>query len=192
MVRWEPDSPARLMKAALALFAERGYEETTVAQIAERAGLTERTFFRHFADKREVLFPDNHAFEGAITGAVAAAPSDAAPLDAVAAGFGDAAEFLDGRRSFSRRRAAIIEVNPELRERELAKLDALTSEIADTLRARGVDGTTAHLTAETGMAVFRVAFARWTKGDGEATLAELLRDSFAQLRAVAATAISSR
>jgi AcrR family transcriptional regulator len=188
MVRWEPDSPARLMEAALTLFAERGYEETTVAAIAEHAGLTERTFFRHFADKREVLFPGGHAFETVVTDAVAAAPPDAAALDAVAAGFSAAAGFLDARRPFARRRAAVIDANRELRERELAKLDALTAEVADSLRARAVGDPTAVLAAETGMAMFRVAFARWAREDGEATLVQLLDESFQELRAVTAPA----
>jgi AcrR family transcriptional regulator len=188
MVRWEPDSPARLMEAALTLFSERGYEETTVAAIAERAGLTERTFFRHFADKREVLFPSGHAFESAVTEAVASAPAAVAPLDAVAIGLGAAASFLDQRRAFARRRAAVIDANRELRERELAKLDALTAEIARTLHARGVEEPAAGLVAATGMAMFRVAFERWSREDGEATLVGLLDDSFAQLRAVTAPA----
>jgi AcrR family transcriptional regulator len=176
------------MEAALALFAERGYEETTVAAIAERAGLTERTFFRHFADKREVLFPGGHQFQALATDAVAAAPAGAGPLEAVAAGFAGAAQFLDSRRAFARRRAVVVDANRELRERELAKLDALTVEVTGALRDRGVDDATASLTAETGMAMFRVAFARWARDDGESTLAALLDESFQQLRAVTASA----
>jgi AcrR family transcriptional regulator len=186
MVRWEPDSPARLMEAALTLFSERGYDETTVAAIAERAGLTERTFFRHYADKREVLFPATGQFEAAVLDAVAAAPAEVGPLDAAAAGVQGAAAWLDGRRPFARRRAAVIDANRELRERELAKLDALAGAVADALRGRGVADPTAGLTAETAMAVFRVAFARWAKEPGDATLSELSRDSFAELRAVTA------
>jgi AcrR family transcriptional regulator len=186
MVRWEPDSPGRLMEAALTLFSERGYDETTVAAIAERAGLTERTFFRHYADKREVLFPATGQFEAAVLDAVAAAPAEVGPLDAAAAGVQGAAAWLDGRRPFARRRAAVIDANRELRERELAKLDALAGAVADALRGRGVADPTAGLTAETAMAVFRVAFARWVKEHGDATLTELSRDSFAELRAVTA------
>jgi AcrR family transcriptional regulator len=188
MVRWEPDSPSRLQEAALTLFAERGYEETTVAAIAERAGVTERTFFRHYADKREVLFAGSDVFGTTVTDGVAAAPDDASPLEAVAAGLGAVAAGLDERRAFARRRAAVIDANRELRERELAKLDALTAEIARTLHARGVKEPAAGLVAATGMAMFRVAFERWSREDGEATLVGLLDDSFAQLRAVTASA----
>jgi AcrR family transcriptional regulator len=188
MVRWEPDSPSRLTEAALSLFAERGYEETTVAAIAEAAGVTERTFFRHFADKREVLFPSGHAFESAVTEAVSSAPPAVAPLDAVAVGLAAAASFLDQRRPFARRRAAVIDANRELRERELAKLDALTGAIARTLHARDVGEPAAGLVAATGMAMFRVAFERWSREDGEATLVGLLDDTFAQLRTVTASA----
>jgi AcrR family transcriptional regulator len=188
MVRWEPDSGARLAEAALGLFAERGYEETTVAAIAQRAGLTERTFFRHFTDKREVLFTGSGAFEQAVIAAVAAAPPEAAPLDAVAAGFLAAAGWLQERRPFSRRRAVVIEANRELRERELAKLAGLAVSIAETLRARGVGEPSASLSAEAGMAVFRVAFQRWTQEPGEATLAEVIGDMLGGLRTVTAPA----
>jgi AcrR family transcriptional regulator len=186
MVRWEPDSTARLMEAALTLFSERGYDETTVAAIAERAGLTERTFFRHYTDKREVLFAGSGEFAATVTDGVAAAPDGASPLEAVAAGLGAIAGQLDNRRPFARRRAAVVDANPELRERELAKLDALTVDIVDTLRDRGVAGPTAGLTAEAGMAVFRVAFARWASEPGDATLVQGLHDGFAELRAVTA------
>ena len=188
MVRWEPDSRARLAEAALGLFAERGYEETTVAAIAERAGLTERTFFRHFADKREVLFSGNDEFEMGIIEAVSAAPPEAPPLDAVAAGLFVAAAWLEERRPFARRRAAVIQANRELRERELAKLASLAVSIAEALRARGVAEPLASLSAETGMAVFRVAFQRWARQAGGATLAELAGESLDELRAVTAPA----
>src|SRR5690349_11408208 len=120
MARWEPDSRRRLHEAAFALYAERGFDNTTVAEIANRAGLTERTFFRHFADKREVLFAGSEVLQQAMVSAVAAAPESAAPLDAVAAGLDAAAARIPGRET-ARQRQAIITANPELQERELIK-----------------------------------------------------------------------
>src|SRR3979490_381159 len=85
MTRWKPDAQGRLMSAAIELFDEQGYEATTVAEIAERAGLTERTFFRYFSDKREVLFSGSHELQRLWLEGVAAAPADATPLAVVAA-----------------------------------------------------------------------------------------------------------
>src|SRR6478672_9355857 len=114
MGRWEPNARGRLEQAAIALYAERGFENTTVAEIAERAGLTERTFFRHFADKREVLFAGSGLFEEQMVGAVAAAPAGASPIDAAAAGLEAAAAMLQERRDFARQRQAIIAASAEL------------------------------------------------------------------------------
>ena len=98
MGRWEPDARGRLEQAALALYGERGFEQTTVAEIAERAGLTERTFFRHFADKREVLFAGAGALQELLVSTVASAPDSAAPIDAVAAALEAAGALLQERR----------------------------------------------------------------------------------------------
>src|ERR1700693_4399348 len=125
MVRWEPDSRGRLEQAALALFGELGYEETTVAAIAERAGVTERTFFRHFADKREVLFGGGPLLQDAIVAGVQGASPELSPLAAVAEGFAAAAELLQGRRQFALARSAIIGANPALQERELMQLASI-------------------------------------------------------------------
>ena len=188
MVRWEPDSRGRLEQAALALFGERGFEDTTVAQIAERAGVTERTFFRHYADKREVLFGGAGVLETALTSAVAGAPESSPPLDAVLAGLDSAASLLEERREFARRRQAIIAANSELQERELIKLASLVTAIAGVLSERGVPEPAASLTAEAGIAAFRVGFERWVAGPDDADLAALIRDSLDQLRAVTAPA----
>jgi AcrR family transcriptional regulator len=158
MSRWQPDAAGRLQRAAFELYAERGYEETTVAEIAERAGLTERTFFRHFADKREVLFGGSHRLQDLMVGAVTSAPASAAPIDAVGAALQACAAVLNDRQ-FSRQRQAIVAASEELRERELIKMATLTTAIAEALRGRGVKEPTASLTAEAGIAVFRVAFA---------------------------------
>src|SRR5947209_9169796 len=131
MTRWGPDARGRLMKSALELYAKRGYDQTTVAEIAERAGLTERTFFRHFADKREVLFAGSGALQELLVSTVADAPDSLAPIDAVAAAI---EAVLQERGEFSRQRQAIIAASAELRERELIKLASLSAALADTLR----------------------------------------------------------
>jgi AcrR family transcriptional regulator len=186
MVRWEPDARGRLEQAALALYGERGFEHTTVAEIAERAGLTERTFFRHFADKREVLFAGGAEFEDRIVIATAGAPDSLPPIDAVAAGVEAAAAFLQGRRDFARQRQAVIAANAELRERELIKLASIVSALAEALRRRGVGEPDASLAAEAGMAVFRVAFARWTAAANEEEFPKLVREAFDHLKTVSA------
>ncbi|WP_445167052.1 TetR family transcriptional regulator [Mycolicibacterium sp. Dal123E01] len=164
MGRWEPDSQGRLQQAALALYTERGFEQTTVAEIAERAGLTERTFFRYFADKREVLFAGQDSLLVQLTEAVVAAP-DSAPLDAVSSGLQALGAFFDGRRERSRSRQAVIDANPALQERELTKRAALSAAMADGLVQRGVPATTARLTGEAGAAVFHLAFEQWLAAD---------------------------
>ena len=122
MGRWEPNARGRLEQAALELYGERGFEQTTVAEIAKRAGLTERTFFRHFADKREVLFGGAGALQELLVRTVADAPDSAAPIDAMAAALEAAGALLQERREFARQRQAVIAANAELRERELIKL----------------------------------------------------------------------
>ena len=184
MVRWEPDSRGRLMEAALALYGERGFDNTTVAEIAERAGLTERTFFRHFADKREVLFGGGEEFEDALVGTVARAPQSMAPIDAVAGGLEAAAAMLEERREFARRRQSIIAASAELRERELIKLASVSSALADTLRARGLPDATATLTGEIAMAVFRTAYERWLDEANRQAFPKLIRESLGQLKDV--------
>ena len=134
MSRWEPNARGRLEQAALELYGERGFEQTTVAEIAARAGLTERTFFRHFADKREVLFGGAGALQELLVSTVASAPDSAAPIDAVAAALEAAGAVLQERRDYARQRQAIIAANAELQERELIKLASLAAAIADALR----------------------------------------------------------
>lgn len=186
MARWEPDSRGRLEQAAFALYGERGFEHTTVAEIAKRAGLTERTFFRHFADKREVLFAGSAALQDLLASTVVDAPEGMAPIDAVAAAIEAAGFQLEERRERARQRHAIIAATAELRERELIKLASLAAALADALRQRGVDEPAASLTAEAGIAVFRIAVDRWVDEANEGSLPELVRDSFGQLRAVTA------
>ena len=186
MGRWEPDSRGRLLEAAFALFSEHGYDATTVAGIAERAGLTERTFYRHFADKREVLFWGAGLLQEGVVAAVEAAPADASAIDAVAAGLAAAAERLQEGKAFARQRQAIIVTSAELRERELIKLASLSVAIAGALSARGVDAASATLSGEVAVAVFKIAFGRWITQTGDRGFAVLMTEALDELKAVAA------
>jgi AcrR family transcriptional regulator len=181
MARWEPDAAGRLREAAMALYTEQGFERTTVAELADRAGVTARTFFRHFADKREVLFAGSEELEQRMVDALAAAPQSASPMDAIAAALLTVAELFADRRDYSRRRQAVIAATPELRERELIKMASLATAFAGALQQRGVAPAVASLAAETGVAVFRVAFERWVAGPDDAELAEVMRATLADL-----------
>ncbi|WP_066360974.1 TetR family transcriptional regulator [Herbidospora mongoliensis] len=186
MARWEPNARGRLEDAALDLFTERGFDKTTIAEIAQRAGLTERTFFRHFADKREVLFGGSALLRDLLTGAVAEAPADASPLDAVAAALEKAGSLLQERHPYARRRQAAIEANEELLERELVKLASLADALATALRSRGVAAPEASVAAETGIAIFRSAYPLWVAADDSTQLPDCIRAAFATLRGLTA------
>ena len=186
MGRWEPNARGRLEQAATELYVERGFEQTTVAEIAKRAGLTERTFFRHFADKREVLFWGAATLQERLVSAVASAPDSAAPIDAVAGAIEVAGVLLQERREAARQRQAIIAANTELQERELIKLASLASALAGALRRRGVSEPAASLTAEAGIAVFKIAFGLWVDGDSGPDLPGLIDESLDELKAVTA------
>jgi AcrR family transcriptional regulator len=187
MSRWKPDPEGRLIKAAITLFEEQGYDETTVAEIAETAGLTKRTFFRYFADKREVLFSGSSELtERWIDGLEGASP-DASPMASVNAGLGEVAELFSDRHPFARMRSRIIAANPELQERELIKLQSLAGTIAAALRKRGVSHNASILAAQSGVTVFHVAFARWVDQDDPAAFRRLIDESLQELRSVTAT-----
>lgn len=168
------------------LYSERGYEQTTVTEIARRAGLTERTFFRHYADKREVLFAGSASLEKLLVDALDGAPESAAPIDAVATALDAAAAAFEGHREHSQRRQKVIAANVELRERELIKLASLSTALADALRRRGVADPAASLAAEAGIAVFKIAFERWVGEGDQRQVAELIRESLDELKAVTA------
>jgi len=186
MGRWEPNARGRLAQVALALYADQGFEQTTVAEIAKQAGLTERTFFRHFADKREVLFYGTEMLRDLLARAVADAPASATPMDAVSAAYQAACALLQENPERARLRNAIVSANAELRERELIKLAALASAVAGALRDRGVPEPTASLAAETGATVFKVAFARWVSEPGQADLPGILGAALEDLKGVLA------
>lgn len=185
MSRWEPDTRDRLERAALELYSEYGFEQTTVAEIAKQAGLTERTFFRHFADKREVLFGGSGALQDLLVSTIAQAAGSATPLDAVAEALEAAATQIQERRGLARQRKDVIAANAVLQERELIKYATLAAALATTLRGCGVTEPAASLSAEAGIAVFRVAFERWIE-DTDRDFPELIRESLVELKAVTA------
>jgi len=188
MPRWEPDAVVRLQTAAFELFAEQGFERTTVAEITRRAGLTKRSFFNHFADKREVLFgPISETQLEIVAQQVAACPDALPPLEAVVYGLQAAGDTLfEARRDAVRRRREIIDANPELAERELRKQAALTDAIAGALRKRGIDSETALLSAHVGVLVQQTALQRWTQSAENRPLRDFLSDALGSLRTIAA------
>src|SRR5579875_3319565 len=137
MARWKPDPQGRLVAAAIALFDRQGYDDTTVAQIAEAAGLAKRTFFRYFPDKREVLFRGADELQARWIAGIEAAPADRPAMAAVQAGLYEVAELFLDRHEFATMRSRVIAANPELQERELIKLQTLASAIETALIERG-------------------------------------------------------
>jgi AcrR family transcriptional regulator len=193
MVRWQPGAPERLQKAALELFATRGFEQTTAAEIAQSVGLTERTFFRHFSDKREVLFSGQHQLAQAFLAGVDAAPPGTAPIEVVASALRSAASFFpDDLRTHSRLRQSVIDQNPALQERELHKLATLATMLSDALGARGVDELAATLAAQSGVTVFAVAFTQWIREGEERSFAEITADVLGELLTLTGQAAASR
>ncbi|WP_199435306.1 TetR/AcrR family transcriptional regulator [Qaidamihabitans albus] len=183
MARWAPGASDRLQRAAMELFAEGGFEATTVAGIAERAGVTERTFFRHFADKREVLFAGEGQLEAVLVDAIAGAPADASLADLVVAALaavGGALQDVRGR-DFARVRNEIITANEQLQERELLKLAKLSHAVTAALLDRGVADVPARLAGDLVVSVFSTAFARWIAPDQTRDLVELQREGLAAI-----------
>ncbi len=189
MVRWEPGARERLQAAALELYAARGFEQTTAADVAESVGLTERTFFRYFADKREVLFDGQDRFEQAFLDGVAAAADGASAIDTVTAALRHASAFFpDERRPWSRQRQAVISANPGLQERELLKMAALAEAVAGALRERGLVEPQASLAAHACVTVFGVAFRQWIAVGEERSLPDIARGVLDELRVLTGSA----
>lgn len=185
MTRWQPGTEERLQEAALDLYATKGFEATTVSEIAQSVGLTERTFFRYFADKREVLFGRSNALNEIFAAGVHSAGPEVPPMEVVTAAITGAADFFtEDRREHSIRRQSVIVSHPELRERELQKMGSLAVTLAEALRARGVPETTAALAADSGITVFRIAFEQWVSESDGQTLVELERRLFDELKAL--------
>ena len=192
MARWEPGARERLQAAALELFATRGFEQVTAAEIAQSVGLTERTFFRHFSDKREVLFYGQQQFLQAFIDGVDAAPPDASPLEVIACALDAAASFFpDERRPYSRLRQSVIDTNPALQERELHKFAGLAVAVAEALRARGIGEPAATLAAQSGATVFGIAFAQWIRDGEERSLSGIASAVLRELVSLSAAATGS-
>lgn len=182
MSRWEPNAAERLGVAAVELFADRGYEDVTVAEIAERAGLTKRTFFRHFADKREILFHGQDAYREMFADAIAGAPTEASPLEAIGAALAAfAAGIPADRREFLAKRQAVIAANSDLMERDLLKAAALTNAMVDALVARGVAPPTANLAANVGALALGDAFQRWLAPGNRKSMSKLAEQALHKL-----------
>jgi AcrR family transcriptional regulator len=193
MVRWEPGARERLQAAALELFATRGFEQTTAAEIAQSVGLTERTFFRHFSDKREVLFYGQEQFLQAFIDGANAAPPDASPLEVIASALDRAGSFFpDERRSYSRMRQSVIDQNPALQEREVHKLAGLATTVAEALHRRGIGEPAATLAAQSGATVFGIAFAQWIREGENRSLPDIATGVLHELRNLTGTATGSR
>ncbi|MFI7008585.1 TetR family transcriptional regulator [Streptomyces sp. NPDC050145] len=188
MGRWEPNARGRLAEAALRLYAEQGFDRTTVAEIAASVGVTERTFFRHFTDKREVLFYGAEAALDLVTRAVAGAPESASPMVAVSGALQAFGAFFQEDPQRARNRDAVVSASAELRERELVKLDAFSLAMAGALRERGVAPRTATLAAEAGTAAFKIAYAEWMaigrSGEKDRELPGLFLEVLAELTSV--------
>jgi AcrR family transcriptional regulator len=185
MPRWAGDTRSRLRAAALGLYAERGYADTTVAMLAQSAGTTERTFFRHFPDKREVLFSEDEQLLAVLLGGVDGAPQGPA-LGLARAGVTALAQVLSSRRTELRVRAAVIAGVPELQERDAAKRAGWTAALTSSVRARGVPAPEAAIAACAAAGVLALAVDRWLDGparpgllvrvdQGFTTLAEVVR-----------------
>jgi AcrR family transcriptional regulator len=187
--RWEHDARERLQTAALALFAERGFDAVTVPEITARAGLTTRTFFRHFADKREVLFDGADDLPDLAAAVVRDAPAELTPVEVLVQRLPDFAvtAFEATGRDALRRRRAVIAAHAGLRERELAKMQRIGERLVAAFVERGADPLTAAVVAETGVALTRVGVARWLEADDDVPLAEHLRITLARLRDLLAT-----
>lgn len=174
------------MTSALELFAENGFEQTTALEIAQRAGVTERTFFRYFADKREVLFNRSGDLVDHVVEAIVSAPAHLAPLEIVGAAMTEAAELLEGNRQYARRRRDVVAANPSLQERELLKMFTLAASASAALRERGVAPLAADIAAETGTTVFRIGFEAWVDAGADVRFADCIQEGLAQLRELSA------
>ena len=184
MSRWEPNAKGRLEQAALNLYQEHGYEQTTVTEIAERAGLTERTFFRYFTDKREVLFGGQESLLKIYVSAIETAPDTATPIEIIIAALEAVVPIFQERHEIARQRQSVIAANPGLQEREMLKRATLASAMADALRRRAVTDPEASLAANTGAIVFHIAYARWVSEPDAPDLSRLIRSSFDQLKRI--------
>lgn len=173
------------------LYQERGFDQTTIAEITTRAGVNERTFFRHFPDKREVLFDGEADLRAALTQAIAEAPERLEPFKILLSAFRECARNLENNRPFAEPRWKVIAATPALRERELAKHAWLTDAVAEALRQRGVGAGPAGLAARTGWAAYQHAVQAWID-DPAQSLDARLSQAFDDLRALSAATPSTQ
>ncbi|KQQ01378.1 MULTISPECIES: TetR family transcriptional regulator [unclassified Rathayibacter] len=186
MGRWQPGAQGRLSAAALELYSERGFDETTVGDIAERAGVTERTFFRYFADKREVLFGTSALLQSAVVEAIAAADPALSPLETAMAGMDEAAAMVGESHEHGRRRAAVIAAHSGLEERELLKMARIAEAVAGALHARGASDAGARLAADLAVLAFSTGWSRWAGATDPDDLRAVVRATYDELRAAVA------
>ncbi len=187
MARWQPDARQRLVRAALDLFTEQGYDKTTVVQIAERAGLTRSTFFRHFSDKREVLVAGQDTLCRLLAEGIANAPKEATPLEAVAAALAAAAvAFTPERRDLGPQLQAVIAASSELQARDALKQTSLAAAMTEALRRHGVADPAASLAAELGVLAIKRAHTRWADPTNHQEFSELARQSLQELQTASA------
>jgi AcrR family transcriptional regulator len=183
MPRWDPQARDRLRDAALELYLERGYEDVTVAEITERAGLTRRTFSRYFTDKRDVLFAGSEQLPVALADAVRHADDALPPFGALLAAIVEIGELLVGRVPHAAQRRAVIKSSPELQERERTKFAAVTDALAGALQQRGAPESEARLLAHVGVAIFQAAFERWTDQPENADFSACFREAATEVAA---------
>lgn len=184
MSRWDPDARGRLERAAFDLFLERGYDHTTVADISTKAGLTERTFFRHFVDKREVLFARSATLLDVMSNALEQTDPELLPIEAVRVAVEAISKVMYGRLSYARQRQQVIAAHPDLQERDLNKRAALTAALELGLRRRGAPDSTANVAAETGIGIFYGAFVSWLGASRERELVDIVHERFEELKVV--------
>jgi AcrR family transcriptional regulator len=185
MPRSKEDVRQRLRTAALELYRERGYDRTTTAEIAARAGVTERTFFRHFPDKREVLFDGEAGLHATLSKAIAEAPAGLGPMEIALWAFRCIEPIIEQNRPFTERAREVIARSPALQERQLAKAASTTAAVAAALQRRGVEANLATLAAGTGMAVFAHAARAWVE-DPSLSLGAHLERAFQTLHGLSA------
>jgi AcrR family transcriptional regulator len=183
MPRWDPCAEDRLREAALELFLEHGYENVTVAEITERAGLTRRSFSRYFKDKRDVLFTGSERLPAVLARSVRDADSTLAPFEAILSALVGVADMLADQATLAAQRRAVVRASPELQERGRTKFAAVTDAVADALRDRGTAESEATLLAQVGVAIFRTAFERWTDQPDNVGLPARIREAAAELAA---------
>ncbi|SMH39135.1 transcriptional regulator, TetR family [Rathayibacter oskolensis] len=188
MGRWQPGARGRLSAAALKLYSERGFDETTVGDIAERAGVTERTFFRYFADKREVLFGTSALLQSTVIEAIAAADPSSSPLETAMVGMDEAAAMVGESHEHGRRRAAVIAGHSGLEERELLKMARIAQAVAGALRDRGASASGARLAADLAVLAFTTGWNRWATATDPDDLRAVVRATYDELREAVSTA----